>query len=68
MYVTTDEGGVRQFGAVIADLRNERRAIGCSAIAGKHTHFTAIRLKVEDNQLVGAFGEIGFPIDGLKGA
>jgi hypothetical protein len=25
-------------------------------------------LKVEENQLVDVFGEIGFPIDGLKGA
>ena len=29
---------------------------------------TAVRLKVEENQLVGVFGEIGFHIDGLKGA
>ena len=30
--------------------------------------FTAVRLKVEENQLVDVFGEIGFHIDGLKGA
>jgi hypothetical protein len=30
--------------------------------------FTAVRLKVEENQLVDAFGEIGFLIAGLKGA
>ena len=31
-------------------------------------HITAVRLKVEENQLVDVFGEIGFHIDGLKGA
>jgi hypothetical protein len=29
---------------------------------------TAVRLKVEENQLVDVFGEIGFHVDGLKGA
>jgi hypothetical protein len=29
---------------------------------------TAVRLKVEQNQLVNVFGEIGVLIDGLKGA
>ena len=29
---------------------------------------TAVRLKVEENQLVDVFGEIGFHTDGLKGA
>ena len=29
---------------------------------------TAVRLKVEENQLVGIFGEIGVLVDGLKGA
>ena len=29
---------------------------------------TAVRLKVEENQLVGVFGEIGVCVDGLKGA
>ena len=29
---------------------------------------TAVRLKVEENQLVGVFGEIGLRVDGLKGA
>jgi hypothetical protein len=29
---------------------------------------TAVRLKVEENQLVGVFGEIGVVVDGLKGA
>ena len=29
---------------------------------------TAVRLKVEENQLVDVFGEIGFHIDGLEGA
>jgi hypothetical protein len=28
---------------------------------------TAVRLKVEENQLVDVFSEIGFHIDGLKG-
>jgi hypothetical protein len=31
-------------------------------------HITAVRLKVEENQLVDVFGEIGFYIDGLEGA
>jgi len=30
--------------------------------------FTAVRLKVDENQLVDVFGEIGFHIAGLKGA
>jgi hypothetical protein len=29
---------------------------------------TAVRLKVEENQLVGIFGKIGVLVDGLKGA
>jgi hypothetical protein len=29
---------------------------------------TAVLLKVEENQLVGVFGEIGVVVDGLKGA
>jgi len=29
---------------------------------------TTVRLKVEENQLVGIFGEIGVLVDGLKGA
>jgi len=29
---------------------------------------TTVRLKVEENQLVDVFGEIGFHVDGLKGA
>ncbi len=29
---------------------------------------TAVRLKVEENQLVDVFGEIGVLVDGLKGA
>jgi hypothetical protein len=32
------------------------------------SNITAVRLKVEENQLVDVFGEIGFHIDGLKGA
>jgi hypothetical protein len=31
-------------------------------------NLTAVRLKVEENQLVGVFGEIGVVVDGLKGA
>ena len=33
-----------------------------------NTNITAVRLKVEQNQLVGVFGEIGVLVDGLKGA
>jgi hypothetical protein len=29
---------------------------------------TTVRLKVEENQLVGVFDEIGFVVDALKGA
>jgi hypothetical protein len=29
---------------------------------------TGVRLEVEENQLVGVFGEIGVLVDGLKGA
>ena len=36
--------------------------------AGDIGDTTAVRLKVEENQLVDVFGEIGFHIDGLKGA
>jgi hypothetical protein len=32
------------------------------------SRITAVRLKVEENQLVGVFGEIGVVVDGLKGA
>jgi hypothetical protein len=32
------------------------------------SYTTAVRLKVEQNQLVDVFGEIGVLIDGLKGA
>jgi hypothetical protein len=32
------------------------------------TQLTAVRLKVEEDQLVDVFGEIGFHIDGLQGA
>ena len=32
------------------------------------SHPTAVRLKVEQNQLVDVFGEIGVLVDGLKGA
>ena len=31
-------------------------------------YLTAVRLKVEQNQLVGVFGEIGVLVDALKGA
>jgi hypothetical protein len=47
----------RQFSFVLS-----RHTIEC------YVHFTAVRLKVEENQLVDVFGEIGFHIDGLKGA
>jgi hypothetical protein len=34
----------------------------------QYSNDTAVRLKVEENQLVGIFGEIGVLVDGLKGA
>jgi stage II sporulation SpoE-like protein len=42
----------------------------CTAVIdpGGALLFTTVRLKVEENQLVGVFGEIGVLIDGLKGA
>jgi hypothetical protein len=33
---------------------------------GEMFTLTAVRLKVEENQLVGIFGEIGVLVDGLK--
>jgi len=38
-------------------------APGCSLLC-----ITTVRLKVEENQLVDVFGEIGIRIEGLKGA
>ena len=35
-------------------------------IVGPMSRITAVRLKVEKNQLVGIFGEIGVLVDGLK--
>ena len=37
-----------------------------SLMGGWLTMVTAVRLKVEKNQLVGIFGEIGVLVDGLK--
>jgi hypothetical protein len=39
-----------------------------ASAVGSLARFTAVRLKVEENQLVGVFGEIGVVVDGLKGA
>ncbi len=36
----------------------------CAAL----NHITAVRLKVEENQLVDVFAGIGVPVNGLKGA
>jgi len=36
--------------------------------AGGMGEVITVRLKVEENQLVDVFGEIGFHIEGLKGA
>jgi hypothetical protein len=36
-------------------------------MCGKRALITAVRLKVEENQLVNVFSEIGFHIEGLKG-
>ena len=36
--------------------------------ATSFTEVTAVRLKVEQNQLVGVFGEIGIQVNALKGA
>jgi hypothetical protein len=42
---------------------------GCEILSFRQRcQITAVRLKVEENQLVGIFGEIGVPVDGLKGA
>ena len=46
------------------------RCGGCKINGSKNwdiDSITAVRLKVEENQLVDVFGEIGFHIDGLKG-
>jgi DNA adenine methylase len=43
--------------------------IPATRVAGGYRYeLTAVRLKVEENQLVDVFGEIGFHVDGLKGA
>jgi hypothetical protein len=44
--------------------KDERSTIKATCLAW----FTAVRLKVEENQLVGVFGEIGVRVDGLKSA
>ncbi len=49
-----------------------QKSSGCQRSPRSRTqgicYFTAVRLKVEENQLVGGFGEIDGVIDGLKGA
>jgi hypothetical protein len=45
--------------------------VECSGVIAEVGHKkddTAVRLKVEENQLVGVFGEIGVRVDGLKSA
>jgi hypothetical protein len=42
------------------------KALECDTVATGNV--TTVRLKVEENQLVDVFGEIGFHVDGLKGA
>jgi hypothetical protein len=39
-----------------------------AAVLSNSYELTAVRLKVEENQLVGVFGEIGVRVDGLKSA
>ncbi len=47
----------------------QRRVSNCSSDSTRGNPlflYTAVRLKVEENQLVGIFGEIGVLVDGLK--
>ncbi len=53
-------------GVYIQEISSGVRTI--SGVATSITAFTAVRLKVEQNQLVGVFGEIGILFDALKGA
>jgi hypothetical protein len=46
---------------------NETEQI-CQDIMPLMCQFTAVRLKLEQNQLVDVFGEIGARVNGLKGA
>jgi hypothetical protein len=41
--------------------------IGTTILQYRIVENTAVRLKVEENQLVNVFSEIGFHIEGLKG-
>ena len=44
------------------------RVISQERTYGQLGQITAVRLKVEQNQLVGVFGEVGILFDALKGA
>ena len=46
----------------------ELNLVVCTLNYKASTEITAVRLKVEQNQLVGVFDEIGILFDGLKGA
>ena len=77
-----DGGSVRNDGVCCALLAPSARSIGRKPQAATSyaslflrwnievhlTFYTAVRLKVEQNQLVGVFGEIGIQVNALKGA
>ncbi|MGO9563983.1 MAG: hypothetical protein ACLPPV_15140 [Candidatus Korobacteraceae bacterium] len=43
------------------------RVIGVDLLSHEDYLVTTVRLKLEQNQLVGVFGEIGILVDALKG-
>ncbi len=52
----------------LADLEQSKNAVLHSLGAASSQESTSVRLKVEENQLVDVFGEIGTRFEGLKGA
>jgi hypothetical protein len=67
----TNSPSLRQFGHEFTGV-NRQKAYGDQnrrqASTEHNPKNTAVRLKVEQNQLVGVFGEIGVLVDALKGA
>ena len=57
-------GGHTAIGTTTQTRQDEHNA----NTGGQMGYLTAVRLEVEENQLVSVFGEIGILFDGLKGA
>jgi hypothetical protein len=67
--VTGQPTSVGAFGVLgMMDFAYDPNGALFGATTTKLYRITAVRLKVEKNQLVNVFGEIGVLIDGLKGA